>query len=475
MGIRHRWQAGFDLLRRYGSIFRLSWRDRLALDGAGYTRSEAQFLPAALALTESPVSPAPRVAIWMLIVFAALALAWAMFGKIDIVASAPGKIVPNDRTKVIQPLEVATVTAIRVTDGQSVKAGDTLIELDQTASLADRRRLANDLLHARLQAARSRAMLDALERQHAPSLVRDAETPVAAFEEARAWLEGQYRDYRAKSARIDADMARREAERQSTIEIVRKLEKTLPLAQQRARDFKDLAERNFVSKHGYFEKEQARIEQEADLATQRSRLREQDAALREARAQMSALIAETRRANLEALNDGVQKEEGLAQELRKAAVRVSQTRLTAPVDGTVQQLVAHTVGGVVTEAQPLMIIVPKDESLEIEAFVENKDIGFVVPGQEATVKLETFQYTKYGTVDGIVTSVSDDAINDEKRGLVYSMRVKLSRAWIDVEGKRVNFTPGMAATAEIKTGKRKVIEYFLSPLMQYADESLRER
>lgn len=475
MGIRHQLQAAGDLLARYGGIFRLAWRDRVALDGIGYTRSEAQFLPAALALTESPVSPAPRVAMWTLIAFAVIALMWAVFGKIDIVASAQGKIVPNDRTKVIQPLEVATVTAIHVTDGQGVKAGDTLIELDPTASMADRSRVSSDLVHARLQAARARAMLDAIDRQREPSMSRDSDTPIGAYEESRAWLEGQYRDYQAKYARIDADMARREAERQSTVEMVRKLEQTLPLAQQRARDFKDLVERNFVSKHGYLEKEQARIEQEADLATQRSRLKEQDAALSEARAQISALIAETRRSNLEMLNDGVQKKEGLEQEVKKAAARVNQTRLTAPVDGTVQQLAAHTVGGVVTEAQPLMIIVPRDEAIEIEAFVENKDIGFVMPGQEATVKIETFQYTKYGTVNGVVTTVSDDAINDEKRGLIYSMRVKLARSTIDVEGKRLNLTPGMAATVEVKTGKRRVIEYFLSPLMQYADESLRER
>lgn len=150
-------------------------------------------------------------------------------------------------------------------------------------------------------------------------------------------------------------------------------------------------------------------------------------------------------------------------------------RLTSPVDVTVQQLIVHTIGGVVTPAQPVMVIVPRDKALEVEAFVENKDIGFVKPNQDAEVKIETFQYTKYGTVHARVTSVSHDAINDDKRGLIYSIRVKMEKAAIDVDGTWVRLSPGMAVSVEIKTGKRRVIEYFLSPLLQHAAESLRER
>lgn len=150
-------------------------------------------------------------------------------------------------------------------------------------------------------------------------------------------------------------------------------------------------------------------------------------------------------------------------------------QLTSPVDGTVQQLVVHTVGGVVTPAQPVMVIVPRDNPLEVEAFLENKDIGFVKPNQDAEVKIETFQYAKYGTLHAKVMSVSHDAINDEKRGLIYPMRVKMDKANINVDGTSVSSSPGMAVSVEIKTGKRRVIEYFLSPLMQHTSESLRER
>jgi hemolysin D len=141
----------------------------------------------------------------------------------------------------------------------------------------------------------------------------------------------------------------------------------------------------------------------------------------------------------------------------------------------VQQIAVHTVGGVVTPAQALMVVVPKDDALEVEAFIENKDIGFVRVDQEAEIKIETFSYTKYGTIHAKVTQVSNDAVNDEKRGLIYSSRVKPERSTVQVGNRLVNLSPGMAVTVEIKTDKRRVIEYFLTPLLQYGSESLRER
>ena len=195
----------------------------------------------------------------------------------------------------------------------------------------------------------------------------------------------------------------------------------------------------------------------------------------EGRGQRSALTAETRRIALDSINEAEQKAAALRQDLVKLESRGRLMTLTAPVDGTVQQLAVHTVGGVVTPAQPLMMIVPSDAAVEVEALLENKDIGFVHAAQAAEVKVETFPFTKYGTLHAQVTHVSSDAINDEKKGLVYAARVKLERATMRVEERTVNLTPGMAVTVEIKTGRRRVIEYFLAPLLQYRDESLRER
>lgn len=474
-GMSLKLQACADLLGRYAAVFRHAWRERKQFDTRPRLAHEAQFLPAALELQETPVSPAPRVAMWVLIAFAVIALLWAVFGRMDVVATAHGRIVPSDRTKVIQPFDTATVKAIHVIDGQAVKAGEILVELDATSTAADSTRIANDLLTARLQAARARALLDALASGRMPVLERMPDVTVERLSQERRILDGQYGEYQARLARIDADIAKREAELASTREVVAKLEQTAPIARRRAQDFKDLVGRNFISEHGYLDKEQSRIEQEADLATQKSRLKELAASLQEGRSQRSALLAETRRLALDSLNEAEQKTTSYRQELVKAQSRDRLMTLTAPVDGTVQQLAVHTVGGVVTEAQQLMMVVPKDNPIEIEAFVENKDIGFVNPGQEAVVKIETFPFTKYGTIEAKVVSVSSDAVNDEKRGLIFPARVLPTRATLQVENKTVNLTPGMAVTVEVKTAQRRVIEYFLSPLLQYKDESLRER
>lgn len=475
MSMTLRWQSLGDLFKRYGAAFHHAWRRRKELTPVARLPHEAQFLPAALSLQETPVSPAPRVAMWLLIAFAGLALLWAVFGRIDVVATAQGKVVPNDRTKTIQPFETATVKAILVSDGQAVKAGDTLIELDATMAQADRDRIQGDLAAARLQVARAQALLAALDSGIPPTLRRPVDVADAPFHEARRLLAGEYAEYIAKIERINAEIAKREAELLSTQALVHKLEKTAPIARRRAEDLQNILKGKFVAEHDYLQAEQARIEQEGDLANQRSRLQEIEAALREARGQRAEMLAATRRTNLDGVNEGQQTVAALEQELLKATAHGKLMRLTSPVDGTVQQLAVYTVGGVVTPAQPLMVIVPRDNPLEVEAFIENKDIGFVKPDQYAEVKIETFQYTKYGTIPAKVTSVSHDAINDEKRGLIYSTRVKMERATVEVDGAKVRLTPGMAVSVEIKTGNRRVIEYFLSPLMQYGHESLRER
>lgn len=467
-------QAAWDLIQRYVQILTHVWQRRRELEGRGYTAHEAEFLPAALSLQESPVSPAPRAAMWLLMAFALLAVLWSLFGKMDVVATAQGKIVPNHRTKVIQPLEAAAVKAIHVTDGQVVKAGDLLLEMDATSAQADTDRISSDRQVARLQVERAEALMHALEAGKVIPL-DDKEADAGKRAEAQRLLDGQYLEYRSKLARIEAEIARSEAEIRSTQAMVEKLSQTVVIARQRAHDYKTLVEKNFVSQHGYLEREQVRIEQEADLAVQRSRLREIEASLREAREQRTSLHAETRRIALESLTDGQQKAASLEQELLKAQTRTRLMTLVAPVDGTVQQLAMHTVGGVVTPAQPLMVIVPTDDALEVEAFIENKDIGFVRAGQVAEAKIETFQYTKYGTIHATVASVSHDAQNDEKRGLIYSSRIRLTRNTMNVDGTEVHLSPGMAVTVEVKTGKRRMIEYFLSPLMEYGKESLRER
>lgn len=472
MPMRH---ALADLCRRYARIFRHAWSRRKEMDSPDLHRHEAQFLPAALALRDTPVHPAPRTALWLIMAFALIALLWAVFGRVDVVATAVGKIIPNDRTKVIQPVETAVVKTIHVRDGQQVQPGQVLIELDATTAAADSERLRSESLTARLEARRAQALLIALANGAAPQL-----KPLAGADAARMLTEqsqaaGEYQEYQARRLQLEAEISRRRAELQATLDQVAKLEQTAPIARQRAQDYQRLVKESFISRHGYLEREQARIEQEQDLAASRSKVTEIRAALMEAQRQQNTLAAEIRSQLLDQLNLATQKAASLEQELVKAEQRNRLMTLTAPVAGTVQQLAVTTVGGVVTPAQPLMVIVPRENVLEVEAMLPNKDIGFVNAGQDAEIKIETFPYTRYGTLHGTITQVSSDAIQDEKRGLIYSTRVKLARDTLRVENKTVRLTPGMAVTVEIKTGTRRVIEYFLSPLMQATSESIRER
>jgi hemolysin D len=197
--------------------------------------------------------------------------------------------------------------------------------------------------------------------------------------------------------------------------------------------------------------------------------------LNDANKQLISLIAETKQA---AYNEKSTADKILAsskQDVVRNAAHSKLLKLTSPVDGTVQQLLVHTVGGVVPGAQPLMIIVPKEDKIEVEAMLENRDVGFVEKGQKAAVKIDAFEFTKYGVIPGRVTHISSDAIKDEKRGLLYSVLIELDKPYIVVNGHKTPLNPGMSVRADIKTGSRRIVEYFLSPLLQHKKESLHER
>ena len=466
--------SSLNHLKHYAGVARLSWQSRKQLASRPVTPTEAEFLPAALALQEQPVSPAPRIAMWLIVSFFIIALLWAYFGKIDITATAQGKIIPSDRTKVIQPFETATVKEILVKEGQAVKAGQVLVALDYTVAQADNTKTSSDLAFAKLKAYRAKYILAKLAGLALPSIDHHNMSP-DLFNESHSALLSQLNEYQSRLSTYDAEISRRQAELNSSTAQVTNLEKIVPIAKTRADDFKQLKDENYASRHEYLAYEQARLEKETELDRQRGQVKELSAALNETRTQRAQFMAEFRKSTMDSLNESQQQIETLEQESIKTAQRQALTALKSPVDGTVQQLAINTVGGVVTPAQALMVIVPKNNPLQVEAFIPNKDIGFVREEQNAEVKIETFPHSRYGTIDAKVLSISHDAINDEKLGLIYSSLIRMEKSTINVDGKQVNLSPGMAVTVEIKTGQRRLIEYFLSPLIQNAKDSLHER
>jgi hemolysin D len=457
-------------------------------------RDELEFLPAALEIIETPASPAGRAIGGSIILFFGLALAWATIGHVELVATAPGEIVQSGRTKVIQPLEIGTVRAIRVHDGQSVKAGHVLIELDPTSAAADRDRVRSELTVARLDVARLSAMLSAGGDPAAQFVAPPGATP-AQVGLAHQLMASAIAGHSATLAGLDRQQAQQEANRAAVAATVDKISALLPILRQRLGMRKSLYDRQLDSKLIYLTEQQQMVESERELVVQKDHLAEADAALAGIAEQRRKTEAEFRRSGLAELAEAESKAESLDQELLKAEQRTRLQTLTSPVDGIVQQLAVHTVGGVVTPAQTLMAVVPIQSPLEIEALVSNQDVGFVHTGQKAAIKLETFDFTRYGLLHGEVLGVSRGATNAESpsedptttraatpavtrhdsRGSGYTARISLDRAAMEVDGKRVDLRPGMAVIVEINTGTRRVIDYLLSPLLRYGQESLRER
>lgn len=397
----------FENIKRHIDVWRASWEEaKREVPSRRPQGRELEFLPAVVELQETPPSPLGRAIAWVIMALFTVAVVWATFGKIDIIAVAQGKIVPGDRSKVVQPLESGVVKAIYVRDGVRVKKGQPLIEIDTTAG-ADRERFSNEHLAALTEIARLRALLANRDTFEAP---KGADPTFVQIQRNR--LRDQLAEFRALQNQADA--------------------------------YKQMYDKQYVSQMQYLEVEQRRA----------AKAQEHAAALAE---------TETRA-------------HSLSKEFAKARTRASQQYLAAPIDGVVQQLAVHTVGGVVTPAQQLLVIAPDEDRLEIEAWVENKDIGFVSENQEAEIKVESFPFTRYGTLAGHVVSLSKDAVPLEKLGFFYGARVSLEESKIRVDnGKEVPLTPGMNVSVEIKTGQRRVIEYFLSPLVQALNDSVRER
>lgn len=460
--------------------------------GRGRDRDALEFLPAALEIVETPPSPVGRAVAATIVAFFCLAIAWACIGKVDIVATATGRVIPSGKTKIIQPFETGVVKAIHVSDGQKVNAGDVLIELDGTIDEAEADSLQKQLTAAQLDAARLKAALAS-----ADGTPVDVVPPVgaAAAEVAlqRTLLTNQVEEYRAKLGDLDRQIAQNEGNRAAVAATVDKLTVTIPIIRQRVDALKKLGE--FARNLQFLQTQQDYLEHEQELQVQKGRLQEAAGALAAVQEQRREAEAEFKRTNLSDLADAEQKVATLSDQLIQARQHHDLQTLTSPVAGTVQQLAVHTVGGVVTPAQPLMVIVPEDAHLEVEAMVSNRDIGFVHEGQPVEIKVDTFNFTKYGLLRGTVLNVSQDAIPRDKpidtqrpdagatdrssepqgQELVYAARVSLDRATMDVDGRRVDLTPGMAVTAEIKTGRRRVIQYLLSPLLRARQTALTER
>jgi len=491
----------FPTLARHWQVLRESWRNQNEADQAFRPKAEHEFLPAALEIMEKPPSPGLR---WLLLITCGLfvlALIWAIFGRIDVVAIAAGKTVPGENVKIVQPIEIGAVRAIHVRNGQFVRKGELLIELDPTLATADEAQSTQSLRSAQIIKARNDALLAHLRGVPARFVPPEGTSPeIAATEEA--FIRNAVAQYEAQKSALIQQRAESEADLSATKAEIAKLEEVLPYIDKQMNARAELAEKGFFSRLKLLEYEQLRAEHLRNIEVQRANFARSQASIRRLEAELQALRAGFGRTAVTDLAEAEQ-EAGLAgEQLRKAARMRQYQELRAPVDGVVQQLAVTTVGGIVQPAQPLMVIVPCsgggaaaascNGGVTVEAFVQNKDIGFVKVGQRVAVKLEAFNFTDYGLIEGKVTNISRDAIDQSQQpvgsvkdengrpvqpGLVYAARIELVCA---AKGRTRDplcdrVQPGMSLQAEIKTGRRRIIQYLLSPISQALSEAGREK
>jgi hemolysin D len=454
---------------------------------------ERSFLPAALEILETPPSPLGRGTAYALCLLAFCALVWATVGKVDIVAVASGKIVSHLRTQVVQSFETATITAVLVTPGQYVHSGDALIELDKTATLAERERAERDLTAASLDQLRLTAFLGGAADASFESV---ATASPLEIRQSRAQLAAQVAGRSSQIADLQQEMLQRQAERQALQQTSAKIEETLPMVAERANIRTKAADVGNASILAKLESQQLLVETRAELVINRSKIASLDAAIGGLDRKIATVDAEIRTTAMADLSKAEDRLHGAREALVKAERRVELQTLRAPIDGTVQQMQVASVGSVVAPAQQLLSIAANDERMEVEAVVENRDVGFIAAGQPVEIKIDAFPFTRYGLIGGAVLSVDHDAeatpvgqnallgaqrpadqidnVELSER-LRYTVHISLRSRSLNVDGHSATLLPGMSVRAEILTGKRRIIDFLVAPLRELTHDALRER
>lgn len=437
------------------------------------TPEEMEFLPAALEVVEMPPSPIGRAIIWMVIILFVIALIWSIVGQIDEVAVAQGKVIPTGYTKTIQAEDKGVVKAIHVKDGSKVRAGDVLVELDTTFTAADLANLTKEKAYLQLEI--NRLMAEKGNASFNPTIDQGASEQEIQLQ--KLLYQSRMEEYQTKAAAAQQAVEQARAAlyvNQSTKE---KLAQQLEIALYKDEQMQKLFDQGVISVFACQDAKEKRVTIQQDLAAQANEVVKANSALLQSIETLNNIHKERDKDIMTTLVEDHNKLKSVEEEFKKAEEKKRLCTITAPIDGTVQQLELHTIGGIVTAAQPLMLIVPDGTKMEMEVWVNNKDIGFVHVGQDAELKVETFNFQKFGTLKAKLAEISSDAIEDKEKdkGLVYRALCNSEQNYIMVGDEKVYLSPGMAVTAEIKTRKKRIIEYFLDPFITYKSEGLRER
>ena len=475
------------------------------------SRMENEFLPAALEILETPASPIRTAFIWFIAIVVAATLLWSYLGTFDIVSTAQGKIQPTGRVKVIQSIEVGKTRSIPVTNGSRVKAGDVVVQLDDTELNSDEEAMAVNFQAYRGEMVRRKAVLATVEQWQEQGIWTAEkaipEAPLAFADDTPSSIRDREQSiYKADLSQLASSLTNLAAQHTQSQATVARLQQTIA-AQQRLVDTLNervairstLVDQEAGSKAGVIDAKETSEKEEATLAEETGQLEEAKASLAVTTSDGEKTVRTFVADNVQKAGDASRQADELERQLVKARKRRESMTIASPIDGTVQSSSINTVGQVVTTGVELMRIVPDSSALEVEAYLPNSDIGFVSVGQPAVVKVEAFPFTRYGVIRGHVTAVARDAIPEPDanqvegdptkqlqatvpttnvqrvQNLVFPVTVELDVSTMSVDGHIVPLSPGMAATAEIKTGKRRILEYLFSPIVEVTSQAMQER
>jgi len=435
---------------------------------------ETEFLPAILEVTETPPSPTGRLVMWSILALLVVGLLWSVLGHINEVAVAAGKVIPSGQAKTIQVKNKGIIKEILVEEGQEVKEGDVLVRLDPTSTGADVDSLRKRAAYYRLDIERLEAELEG--KAFTPAADPDLEAHDRAAE--LALYQSRTNDYRTQLRAAQDVVAQKRSALASAQAQHEKYADGLIIARDMEERLQGLVEQNAVSEFQLLEKRSQRIEYEKNAQATLDSINTTMAEIAEAEQKLANVDATYHKDIMTSLVEARKEYYSVQESIKKAEEDARMATIVAPCDGRVYNLAVHTVGGIVTDAQPLMMVVPDDVSLEFEVYADNKDIGFIKIGQSAEVKVETFNFQKFGIVEAEVKEISADSIDDNKdpeHNKKFRLTLQPTRDDINVFGEKADLTPGMNVNAEIKIKEKRIIDFFLDPFRRYTSEALRER
>ena len=434
------------------------------------------FAPEIVKAQERPPSPLPRAFLFLLLGLFGAMVVWAFFGRLDMVAVAQGKLVPQSFLKIVQPAESGIVREILVSEGESVRAGQILVRMDTRLSQADLRTLEAELVRRNLQLRRIDAELAGT------ALARRTNDSADQFARVEAQRKARRQAYLDALGAEQAILVKTRQDLQGAVEVEQKLERTLPIYRAQANAWDKLATEGFAGKLMALDRQRGYVEAEQDLAAQKPAVKGLKATISQAEKRIAQIESGYRQQLHQERADAQVAYARLQQDWEKQRHRHSLLELRAPEAGVVKDLATHTPGTVVAPGTILLTLVPKDEPLLAEVWVANLDAGFVQAMQKVRVKLVAYPFQKYGMLDGAVRQVSADAqekadVNGARNfhDAAYRTLITLDREYLENGERRLRLVPGMLVNAEIHLGTRSVFEYLLSPIQKVAHEAGRER